>query len=379
MVARAAGERHRASTPLELLFDLCFVVAVARAGEVLHHGVSENHAGPATGGYLMVFFAIWWAWMNFTWFASAYDTDDGLYRVTTLVQIAGALVLAAGVSRGGEGDFTVMTWAYVVMRLAMVTQWLRAARTDAGHRRTALRYAGGITLVQAGWLARLALPESWSVPAFIVLALADVAVPVWAERSGATSWHPRHITERYGLFTIIVLGETVLAATTALESAVSAGHGGAGLVSLAVAGALIVFGMWWLYFDHSAHARLTSLRRAFVWGYGHYLVFAAAAAVGAGLAVSVDYYAHTAHVPALGAGYSVAIPVALYLLTVWILQARPDRDGAVQVAYPVGAVLVLVTPFGPAPVHVIAGLIVALVAVQLVTAGRARSEQRGEQ
>src|SRR5919107_1836622 len=105
--------------------------AVAQAAAPLHHAIAEDHVWPGVRGYLMVFFAIWWAWMNFTWFASAYDTDDDVYRITTLVQIAGALVLAAGVeSAFEESNYVGITFGYVVMRLAMVAQWLRAARND---------------------------------------------------------------------------------------------------------------------------------------------------------------------------------------------------------------------------------------------------------
>src|SRR4051794_11804429 len=109
MRARASDEPHRVSTPLELFFDLCFVVAVAQASALLHHAISENHAPEGVRSYLMVFFAIWWAWMNFTWFASAFDTDDVVYRLTTLVQITGALVLAAGIAPAFEGDWLVVT------------------------------------------------------------------------------------------------------------------------------------------------------------------------------------------------------------------------------------------------------------------------------
>jgi len=117
----------RASTSLELFFDLCFVVAVAQASSGLHHDLSEGHVTDGVSGYLFIFFAVWWAWMNFTWFASAYDTDDVAYRLTTLVQMAGALVFAAGVPRAFVGgDFVVITLGYVIMRLAMVTQWLSA-------------------------------------------------------------------------------------------------------------------------------------------------------------------------------------------------------------------------------------------------------------
>src|ERR1041384_2914196 len=149
MRSRAADERHRVSTPLELFFDLCFVVAVSQAALPLHHALAEGHVLVGVRGFLMVFFAIWWAWMNFTWFASAYDTDDDVYRITTLVQIAGALVLAAGVAPAfDDGDYTIITFGYVLMRLALVAQWLRAARNDERRRATAFRNAAGITLIQ---------------------------------------------------------------------------------------------------------------------------------------------------------------------------------------------------------------------------------------
>ena len=91
----------------------------------------------------MVFFAIWWAWVNFTWFASAYDVDDLLYRLFTFVQIVGVLILAAGVeSAFTAGNFTIMTIGYVVMRVAMVAQWLRAAAGDPAARPAALRVRG---------------------------------------------------------------------------------------------------------------------------------------------------------------------------------------------------------------------------------------------
>src|SRR5215218_7431005 len=121
MGPRDRDELDRSATPLELLFDLCFVVAVAQAADRLHHALVQGHIADAVVSYGSVFFAIWWAWMNFTWFASAYDTDDVAYRLLTLLQITGALVLAAGVHDAVVAeDFTVVTFGYVVMRLAMV-------------------------------------------------------------------------------------------------------------------------------------------------------------------------------------------------------------------------------------------------------------------
>ncbi|MGX6603673.1 low temperature requirement protein A [Micromonosporaceae bacterium Da 78-11] len=380
MRARSAHEPHRVSTPLELFFDLCFVVAVAQAAGPLHHALAEHHVAHGVGSYLMVFFAIWWAWMNFTWFASAYDTDDDVYRVTTLVQIAGALVLAAGVGPAFEhGDFAVITAGYVVMRLALVMQWLRAARSDPQRRSTAIRYAVGIAVVQVLWLLRLLLPESWQVPAFLVLVVAEVAVPIWAERApgGPTTYHPHHISERYGLFTIIMLGEAVSAATIAFRAALDE-HGElmSTLLPVAIGGVVIVFALWWLYFDRSAHGLLTSLRTSILWGYGHYFIFAAAAATGAGLAVAVDHATHQAEISQTLSGYAVAVPVAVYLFFVWLLHIRPHQRGPLVLAYPIVAVLSLVAPLLPAPIVVLAGLLVVLVAIN-VTIGRRVPDQVG--
>lgn len=102
MQARNVQESHRVATPLELLFDLIFVVAIASAGQQLHHAIVENHLLHILPLYFMVFFALWWAWMNFTWFASAYDNDDSLYRIMTMIQMIGALVIAAGIPSAFE-------------------------------------------------------------------------------------------------------------------------------------------------------------------------------------------------------------------------------------------------------------------------------------
>ncbi|WP_433461009.1 low temperature requirement protein A [Micromonospora sp. CA-248212] len=364
MRPRRRDEPHRAATPLELFFDLCFVVAVAQAASALHHDVAEGHLDHALRSYLMVFFAIWWSWMNFTWFASAYDTDDDVYRITTLVQITGALILAAGVPRAfAEGDFTVITYGYVVMRLAAVVQWSRAAAGDPTHRAAARRYAIGVTIVQLGWLLRLALPDDWGIVTFLLLALADLLVPAVAERPGMTPWHPGHIGERYGLFTLIVLGEAVLAISLAIQTGLDAGDHG--LWALAAAGAVIVYALWWLYFDRPVETP-DRLPYSLVWGYGHYLVFAAIAAVGAGLPVVVDHERHLAHVSGTTAAYAVAVPLAVFLLTVWVLHVRRQQHGAVVVAYPVVAAVALLVPLGPAPVPGLALLLVALVALTVV-------------
>ncbi|MFI1431425.1 low temperature requirement protein A [Streptomyces lydicus] len=370
MQARRRDEEHRTATPLELFFDLCFVVAVAQAGRQLAHALTEGHWGHGISGYLMLFFAVWWAWMNFSWFASAYDTDDPLYRVVTLVQIVGVLILAAGVPRAfADSDFTVVWCGYLVMRLAMVSQWLRAARGSRGtERRTALGYALGVTVCQVGWLGLLLLPEGDVLWVFVVVGLMELAVPALAERSYQTTWHPHHIAERYGLFTIIVLGETIAAATVAVQSALDEHDELGTLLPLAGGGLLVVFAAYWIYFAVPIHLHLRSNRQAFLWGYGHYLVFGSAAAVGAGIEVAVAQAFDKAQLSASGAGACVTVPAALFMFTVWLIHSRHHKRGPAQhLVLPVSSVLVLACTFAGSWAVPAAGLVAAATVAAGVT------------
>jgi low temperature requirement protein LtrA len=365
MTGRSTDESHRVSSPLELLFDLTFVVAIAQVSAQLAHKAEEGHVLEGIGPFLMVFFAIWWAWMNFTWFASAYDTDDVPYRLTTMVQMGGVLVLAAGVpSAFQEQDYTAITIGYLIMRVGLVSQWIRAAVEHREGRTTALRYAAGISLVQVGWVSRLALPAEWGWWTFVVLALLDLSVPLWAERTGKTSWHPHHIAERYGLFTIIVLGESVSAATIGVQDGLASSGFGAQLVTIAAAGLVLLFALWWLYFLEPAAEGLASRRgRSFYWGYGHYVVFACLAAIGAGLEVAVQRGAAHAEAPDAMVEYAVAVPVALFLLSLWVLHAPLVPEVVIRPLKTLGAVaLVLVLPLA-SPLIGLSGVIIAIAVI----------------
>lgn len=151
MTARPGDEPHRTATSLELFLDLCFVVAVAQAGAELVH----SRGGPAgcagVASCLAVFFGIWWAWMNFVWFATAYDNDDVPYRLLTLVQMAGVLVCAAGISRAFDHDWTLGWTGYLIMCVALIAQRLHAARAETGPASTsAYRSAAGYLVCHMG-------------------------------------------------------------------------------------------------------------------------------------------------------------------------------------------------------------------------------------
>lgn len=326
MTGRDPDEPHRVVTPLELLFDLCFVVAVAQAGAELRHGLSAGEVAPALVSYFIVFFGVWWPWVNFTWFASAYDTDDVLYRLLTFVQIAGVLIVTAGVPRAFENfDYSVTVIGYIVMRAALVAQWIRVALEDPKGRSVALHFAFGIALVQGAWAIRLGFAPPWGYLGIFVLGLVELAIPIWAESSGRnTPWHSGHIAERYGLFTIIVLGECVFAATTAVQAALGAAGFSAALLVVAAGGLMLVFGLWWLYFKRSAaFERHRPLRVAIAWSYLHFVIFASVAALGAGLQVAVDTIRGVGHLAPDLAALTVVVPVAVFLLAIGILHSRP--------------------------------------------------------
>jgi low temperature requirement protein LtrA len=376
MRGRQRDEEHRTATPLELLFDLSFVVAVAFAADNLHHGLAEDRVADGLVQYALVFFGIWWAWMNFTWFASAYDTDDALYRLATFVQIAGVLILAAGVPRAfNNEDFTITVLGYVVMRLALVPQWLRAAKSDPERRTTAHRYAIAVTALQVGWVAMLALPHEWWLAVFLIGAVCELLVPLWAESAEPTTWHPHHIAERYGLFTLIVLGECILAATTAFQEAFDAGSEDSGFLVLAVTALVIVFSMWWLYFEQPPHDLDRSKIAPFIWGYGHYFIFASIAATGAGLQVAVDYQTRDSELTATATSLTVAVPVAIYLASLWLLQAPSHAKTWTAASLPLVAILLLAIAAPGLPVALIAVALAGMILAMGIVKGRLQREQ----
>jgi low temperature requirement protein LtrA len=366
MRPRDPGEDGRVASTLELFFDLVFVVAVSVASVQLHHQLTEDHVVDGLVSYAMVFFAIWWAWMNFTWFATSFAVDDWLYRVLTFVQMAGVLVLAAGIQPVFEDDdLRLVIVGYVIMRVAMVAQWLRAARADEATRRTCLTYAAGISLVQVLWIAVLVLPGAAVPVAFVVLLLAELAVPVVAERRETTPWHPHDVTERYALFTLILLGESLLGSANAVLEALHDDTALVPLLSVALLAFVTTAALWWIYFWPPHHRAITSLASSLRYGYVHYVVFAAAGALSAGIEVEIDVLTDHSELTDVAAAFTVTVPVALFVLGIWWITLRDNADAVVNTVVPVGALLVLLDPVLPIP-FALTSVVLALVVAVLV-------------
>jgi low temperature requirement protein LtrA len=349
LAPRDPHEAHRVASPLELFTDLCYVVAVAQAALSLHHEISDGHPAHGLVWFCVSFFAIFWAWLNFVWFNSAYDPDDTVNRMLTLLQVFGSLVLAAGVPRIFHEDFTLGVVGYVIMRIGLVLMWLRAASGHPERRTTALRYAYGLTLVQIGWVAALLVTDG-HIPIwlFVVLVALDFGVPFYAELAGTTPWHPHHIAERYGLFFIIVLGETILSVTIALQVAFDKEHPPTELWLVVAGGVLATFSGWWLYFARENADILTDNSVGYVWGFGHYVIFGTAAALGAGLAARVDFYSHHSEVSDLVSSAFVTGSGAAFLAALWIVSIRL-HDSSLRTAGPfaAGTIAMIAVTFVP--------------------------------
>ncbi len=330
MGGRDPHEDHRVATPLELLFDLTFATTFGFAASQFAHALAEGHYTVALIGFGFSTFAICWAWINFSWFASAYDTDDWVFRVVTMVQMIGVLVLAIGLPRmfasiehGAHLDNSVMVLGYVIMRLAMVSQWLRAARQDPARRRACLTYVIAILIAQIGWVAQIILDFSvgTSIALAFVLGIIELSGPVIAERKdGGTPWHAHHIAERYSLFAIIALGEGIVGTVASLSAVVEAQGWTLDAALVCIAGMGLTFGIWWVYYLlPSGQVLHANRRRAFGWGYGQMAVIAAIVATGAGLHVAAYFIEHKAKIGAVATVLSVAIPTGVFLLSIYAL------------------------------------------------------------
>jgi low temperature requirement protein LtrA len=320
LIARDISEFHRSATALELFYDLIYVIAIASLAAELHHALSGwHHVGHAIAMYIVVFFCIWWPWNAYTWFASGYDTDDAQFRLSSFAQMIGVIIIAAGVEPAfTENDFLVMMIGYVIMRVPYILMWLKVAYDDPKSYPVAIRYAVGVFLVQIAWTISVLYIHNWYI--IIALILVEISIPYLAENSVEkeknTKYHFGHIEERLGLLAIIVLGESMLAVVYAFKNVIE--HFSTDLATLAASSVLILFSMWWLYFDDFVEEKLANKKLSFIWGYGHYFIYSFAAAVGVLISVNVDVLTDHASIDGSVAITGMAIVIAGYLVSVWL-------------------------------------------------------------
>ncbi len=366
MTPRDPAEPHRAATQLELFFDLVTVIAIASSTAAFHHSISAGHGAEDLGMFMLMVMAVWWPWVNHTWFASAFDNDDAVYRVLTIFIMGGYLLFAAGTSYiMGSFDFGFGLLGWIIMRIGMMLLWLRAAAHSPIHRKAAMVYFWGLLFAQTLWTIMHFTVDASNDYALTIAAgifLIELLVPVLSSRVQQIPWHRHHVIERYGLLNIIVLGEVLLSISFMFEPLYN-GHFSWDLVHSATAGLVIVFCVWWIYFIERDHLNSFSFADVLMWAYGHVVIFFAAALLAAGLGAHADVITHHSKITLGDANTYVGVAITLYLLTLWVIRDRTHGLGRKGLVLPMASVFfTLLAVMGAQPWTMAIGLVLTLIA-----------------
>jgi low temperature requirement protein LtrA len=357
-------EDDRRATWLELFFDLVFVAAVGQLANAL-----TVHATPGRFlGFLGLFVPVWWAWMGFTFYANRFDTDDLPYRLLTLLAMFVVAILATTVEDVFNGHSLGFPIAYVAARCILLVLYFRARRhvPEARGLATIFLLAFGTSVVV--WIVSLGLERPWR---FVLWGLAlslELGAPLFAWRQiPRAPIHPRHIPERFGLLTLIVLGESVLAVVVGVSSV----SWDAKSIGAAVAGFLTAAALWWIYFDFLAEEAISArgIFGGLTYTYMHYFIVVGLAALGAGVKMAIlaaggtHRYDDTAWILCAGLAMTMCGLAAIELVTPPMLV-----DADVLLRLGAASVALAVLPFGLSPfvvVLVLSGVLVAQVVYEL--------------
>jgi low temperature requirement protein LtrA len=320
---------HRSESRLELFFDLTMVTAFWVASSQLSEYVVKGYWMTGAAGFTFAMLALIVAWMSCTSFASAFDNGDWLFRVTTMLQMVGIIVIAIGIpsmfesiKEDGQVNNLIMVAGYVIMRIPLIFQWLRVAKYDKRYRKKAKLYAKSIGLAQALWVAMIILQPPvvlFILISFFILGL-ELGVPWLIERHGSIPWHPHHLAERFGSLAIIAIGECIFGTVAALSAIIEDSGMSPEVVLVGLAGVGIAFSMWWLYFalpsgDILAYDRSKSLS----WSYAHFAIFVAITAAGAGIHNIAYFLEHHSVLTSFETLLSLIIPLLIFSLAVsWL-------------------------------------------------------------
>ncbi len=279
----ADPSQPRRASWLELFFDLIFVAAVAQVGVPL----GQDYTLHGLARYALMFLLIWWAWVGHTMYSTRFDADDVVQRLLTLLQIFAAAAMAANAKSAFDSrDSAGFGAAYSVLRAVLVVQYLRARRLKETRRLTTL-YSVGFGAASLLWFVAAILPVPTRFWLWGAALLIDMGTP-WLAVQYTDKCPPdaEHLPERFGLFTIILLGESVAAVMHGMESQEMWSPSAA--IS-AFTGLSLAFGYWWWYFDgaHGAAKRhVTSNRKTLlfqIWSYAHLPLYLCVAVVGVGV------------------------------------------------------------------------------------------------
>ena len=311
---RTLGDEQRHASYLELFFDLVFVVAIAQ----LSHELVLDHSLHGFVVFGALYLPVFIAWQGFTIYADRFDTDDVVFRVAILLGMLAILGLAVQIPDVAAGDGTGFAVAYVLVRALMIALYARAYVHVPEARPLIVRYAGGYSLGVGLWIVSLAFDAPERYVLWGVALAWEYSLP-WLVRRLHRSIpvHTSHVPERFALFTIVVLGESVLAVALGV-----AGRDWApSAAAIAVLGFVAAAAVWWMYFGHGLEFAVERRPGAvLVFAYVHIPLLAALTAVGAGIALAIEHSSD----PALDAGtrWAFAGGSALYLVCLTVAQRR---------------------------------------------------------
>ena len=227
-------------TPLELFFDLVFVLAITQCTSLM--AADPTWSGLVRG--LLVLGVLWWSWVGYSWLTSVVDPEDGAVRLALFAAMAALLVAALSVPNAFGDDAFAFACAYGIVRLAHLWLFGIASRDDHTLRAAVVRGLVGSTGIGVGLIFAASATDGWLQTVLWAAALLlDMAGPLFF---GSDGWQlmPGHFAERHGLIVIIALGESIVAIGIGSSAVVDGG-----IVAAAVLGIAIVAALWWLYFD----------------------------------------------------------------------------------------------------------------------------------
>ena len=363
-------EEERRATWLELFYDLVFVAAIAEVA----HSLSEQVSLSGYFGYVLLFIPIWWSWVGATFYATRFDTDDLGHRLLTLLQMIAIAVLAVNVHHGLGESSTRFALSYVTVRGILIVEYLVAGYHVPAARGLTNWYATGFGFAAAIWLVSVFVPAPWRFGLWVLGLIIDFGTPLTAGHLVARVPPSfSHVPERLGLFTIIVLGEAVIAVVRGVAQLEW------GVISAieAVLGMSIAFSLWWIYFDSVDGSplramRVGNMRIGLTWLYSHLPLAIGIAATGVGVEHVIS---SKAGIPLPTAERSlICFSVALCLIALSVIHLitctlGTTRRRKILAAYRLGSaafILILaVAGVALSPILVI-GLVALACAVQVV-------------
>ena len=280
MLREEDDEGARRATWLELFVDLMFVAIISACARGLALDVTPG----GVGRFAVVFLPAWWMWLGLTVYDDRLDTDDVSHRVAFFAIMLALGGMAVSAREFFGAGFVVYALSYVAARVVLVGLWLRGGRHNPRLRPLTTRYAIGFLTAATLWLVALAFP--WPTRLFIVIAAIaiDFGTPTTtiAIQADLPQLSRSHLPERFGVFILIVLGESVIAVEQAVGSNFL--NGSLAHISAGPAALVLAFVLWWLYFDHVAeYPPLPGPLLSLVWSYPHLVLALSLGMLGAAI------------------------------------------------------------------------------------------------